>query len=93
MRRLGDGQAGRAMHPAGSRTFDAEPDDGSGHCAERTRVPAGERVRAPAGTPSAWAEKDSNLRRQNRQIYSLLPLATREPHQFKHNKTGAGDGT
>ncbi len=26
-----------------------------------------------------WAGKDSNLRRQNRQIYSLLPLATRAP--------------
>ena len=26
-----------------------------------------------------WAGKDSNLRRRNRQIYSLLPLATRAP--------------
>ena len=26
-----------------------------------------------------WAGKDSNLRRQNRQIYSLLPLAARAP--------------
>ena len=36
-------------------------------------------IRTPAGAPSAWAEKDSNLRRQNRQIYSLLPLAARAP--------------
>ncbi|EAS65339.1 hypothetical protein VAS14_06448 [Photobacterium angustum S14] len=27
-----------------------------------------------------WWGKDSNLRRQCRQIYNLLPLATREPH-------------
>src|SRR5689334_12331881 len=26
-----------------------------------------------------WRGKDSNLRRHRRQIYSLLPLATREP--------------
>ena len=26
-----------------------------------------------------WREKDSNLRRQSRQIYSLIPLAAREP--------------
>jgi hypothetical protein len=26
-----------------------------------------------------WREKDSNLRRLSRQIYSLIPLATREP--------------
>ena len=26
-----------------------------------------------------WRGKDSNLRRQSRQIYSLIPLATREP--------------
>ncbi len=26
-----------------------------------------------------WREKDSNLRRQSRQIYNLIPLATREP--------------
>jgi hypothetical protein len=26
-----------------------------------------------------WRGKDSNLRRRSRQIYSLIPLATREP--------------
>ncbi len=26
-----------------------------------------------------WRGKDSNLRRQSRQIYSLIPLAAREP--------------
>ncbi len=26
-----------------------------------------------------WRGEDSNLRRRSRQIYSLLPLATREP--------------
>jgi hypothetical protein len=32
---------------------------------------------------SLWAEQDSNLRRQCRQIYSLLPLAARAPtHMF-----------
>jgi hypothetical protein len=29
--------------------------------------------------PARWRGKDSNLRRHSRQIYSLLPLATREP--------------
>ncbi len=28
---------------------------------------------------TAWAGEDSNLRRLSRQIYSLLPLATRTP--------------
>ncbi len=28
-----------------------------------------------------WRGEDSNLRRMNRQIYSLIPLATREPLQ------------
>ena len=28
-----------------------------------------------------WRGKDSNLRRQNRQIYSLIPLTAREPRQ------------
>ena len=28
-----------------------------------------------------WRGKDSNLRRQSRQIYSLIPLAAREPLQ------------
>src|SRR5438045_8602493 len=30
-------------------------------------------------TPDWWRGKDSNLRRQSRQIYSLLPLTAREP--------------
>ena len=30
-----------------------------------------------------WRGKDSNLRRQSRQIYSLIPLTTREPLQIK----------
>ena len=29
-----------------------------------------------------WREKDSNLRRQSRQIYSLIPLAARESLQI-----------
>ena len=30
-----------------------------------------------------WREKDSNLRRLSRQIYSLIPLAAREPlHKY-----------
>ena len=29
-----------------------------------------------------WWGEDSNLRRLRRQIYSLFPLAAREPHQF-----------
>ena len=32
-----------------------------------------------------WRGKDSNLRRHSRQIYSLLPLATREPLLFSLN--------
>ena len=42
----------------------------------------GRRIRSPVRASSAWAEKDSNLRRQNRQIYSLLPLAARAPTTF-----------
>jgi hypothetical protein len=34
-----------------------------------------------------------NLRRLRRQIYSLLPLATREPLHIKQTFSGAGDGT
>ena len=49
-----------------------------------------------------WRGKDSNLRRHRRQIYSLLPLATREPLLAPRNKffatptdqlAGAGDRT
>ena len=29
-----------------------------------------------------WRGEDSNLRRLSRQIYSLIPLTTREPHHF-----------
>ena len=36
-------------------------------------------VPAASGQLLRWAGKDSNLRRQNRQIYSLLPLAARAP--------------
>ncbi len=38
-----------------------------------------------------WREKDSNLRRQSRQIYSLIPLAAREPLQLHkcHNGNSA----
>jgi hypothetical protein len=32
-----------------------------------------------------WRGKDSNLRRQSRQIYSLIPLAAREPLRTKPN--------
>src|SRR5207247_11247554 len=32
-----------------------------------------------------WRGKDSNLRRQSRQIYSLLPLTAREP--LRRNRT------
>lgn len=30
-----------------------------------------------------WRGEDSNLRRQSRQIYSLIPLAAREPLQYR----------
>ena len=33
-------------------------------------------------SPGWWRGEDSNLRRQSRQIYSLLPLATRVPLRF-----------
>ena len=39
-----------------------------------------------------WRGEDSNLRRLRRQIYSLLPLAAREPLQL-YDSSGAGDGT
>ena len=35
----------------------------------------------PPGPLSWWRGEDSNLRRRSRQIYSLIPLATREPLQ------------
>jgi len=39
-----------------------------------------------------WAEQDSNLRRQCRQIYSLLPLAARAPtHMFANSDRIADD--
>src|ERR1019366_399594 len=41
--------------------------------------PATRRVTAGRRSLLRWAGKDSNLRRQNRQIYSLLPLATWVP--------------
>ncbi len=34
-----------------------------------------------------WVEKDSNLRRQSQQIYSLLPLATRESTHKADDRT------
>ena len=40
-----------------------------------------------------WREKDSNLRRLSRQIYSLIPLATREPLHRKwcrHQESNSG---
>ena len=36
-----------------------------------------------------WREKDSNLRRHSRQIYSLIPLTAREPHQNFRAPLGA----
>src|SRR3989304_9607525 len=45
-----------------------------------------------------WRGEDSNLRRLSRQIYSLFPLAAREPPlceplEFKHFQgVGAGEG-
>ena len=37
--------------------------------------------RYPNPAPSQWGEQDSNLRRRCHQIYSLTPLAAREPPQ------------
>ena len=37
----------------------------------------------PAHTKIWWWGKDSNLRRQSRQIYSLIPLTAREPLRTK----------
>ena len=34
-----------------------------------------------------WVEKDSNLRRQSQQIYSLPPLATRESTHKADDRT------
>ena len=33
-----------------------------------------------------WRGEDSNLRRQSRQIYSLIPLAAREPLRYYVNE-------
>ena len=47
----------------------------------------------PRGEKSKWwREKDSNLRRRSRQIYSLLPLATREPLHLHEIKLYFGAG-
>ncbi len=44
-------------------------------------------VRRPPKSPAFltfwWRGEDSNLRRRSRQIYSLIPLATREPLPVK----------
>ena len=40
-----------------------------------------------------WAGVDSNHRSRRRQIYSLLPLATREPTHIELQKNGAGGRT
>ena len=40
-----------------------------------------------------WAGVDSNHRSRRRQIYSLLPLATREPTHIQLQKNGAGGRT
>ena len=37
--------------------------------------------------PDWWRGKDSNLRRQSRQIYSLLPLTAREPLRETRNSS------
>ena len=37
--------------------------------------------------PKWWRGEDSNLRRHCRQIYSLFPLATREPLHENHKAT------
>ena len=42
----------------------------------------------PTGKPRWWAGKDSNLRRQCRQIYSLLPLAAWVPTLAEHAPRG-----
>ena len=70
-------------HPPGYRP---EPPTGSTHHAmhRATRRAAGSE---PASEPPTrairtrlwWRGKDSNLRRQSRQIYSLIPLTAREP--------------
>ena len=39
--------------------------------------------RYPNPAPSQWGEQDSNLRRRCHQIYSLAPLAAREPPRIK----------
>ncbi len=52
----------------------------------------------PRGSPTTnshigwWWGEDSNLRRLRRQIYSLFPLAAREPHRHVLN-LGASEGT
>ncbi len=46
----------------------------------RTLSPSLPRTPGPADA-GWWRGEDSNLRRQSRQIYSLIPLAAREPLQ------------
>ncbi len=49
-------------------------------------------TRAPCGRRGWWGEQDSNLRRLSQQIYSLSPLATREPPLLFHPAGGAPKG-
>ncbi len=57
-----------------------------------TRVPLSQRFVVTQKTRYRklwWWEKDSNLRRHSRQIYSLIPLTAREPHQNFRAPLGA----
>jgi hypothetical protein len=44
-------------------------------------------TRIQKNTTMWWRGKDSNLRRLSRQIYSLIPLAAREPLQYQISLT------
>ena len=83
---VADHEASIALH--GLRLRDRRPRAGGGAQVrplagrDAHGTPALTRNDAPGGAPW-WAGKDSNLRRQCRQVYSLLPLSARAPTPWK----------
>ena len=94
---LTDGRRHRSETPARGRDWSGRRDSNPRHPAWKARALPTELH--PRCFPSVqWRGKDSNLRRQCRQIYSLLPLAAREPlprcgHLRRPTSQRAGDGS
>ena len=67
------------MEGEGFEPSKAEPSDLQSDPFGRSGIPPRDNLgNADMTLKEWWREKDSNLRRQSRQIYSLIPLAARE---------------